>query len=480
MYTFNLKAKLISNEKYAILFIFSIASLIRIIPELIAYPYPIGYDVINYYIPVLTHFDKYWSTISGQFPFYVSLLHIINIGLSLSPHFVVTTFAIITYGVFAVSIFFIGHKIFKINITYSYYLTFFVIFQIPVLRTTWDLHRDLFSLSMMFLMLSIIHERKKTNKTVIIIAASILSAIIAISDRMVGLLCILSLITYSFTAKNRLTILCSVICAFSFILFSIAGYGILHSNTVEGIKRSQSSMPTSYNPTNLLILFFVYNGLITPTGIIGFKLWKNKMLKIPLLITAIGAFSWIVFQKVELLVADRWTILFGIFLSIFSGYGVIQLTRTNTNVAKILGGSFICIVVVLGITYAIIPNDAPFSLYGIAGKYIHNFAPLTMQFNAMDISDNDNLMHLISWINNNTDPNSVIIGEKHWRGWMEIKLQDKRIYFFSDDVNALSKDLFNKHAEFYMITNNGNQPSLIFQNIEVVYSDHIFNLYKIK
>ena len=151
MLLLNVKERLINSEKYAILFIFSIASLVRTIPELIAYPYPIGYDVINYYIPVVTNFDKYWPTISGQFPFYVSLLHVIsnNIGSSISPHFVVTAFAIITYGIFGVSIFFIGRKVLKINISYSMYLAFFVIFQLTVLRTTWDLHRDLFSLSTM-------------------------------------------------------------------------------------------------------------------------------------------------------------------------------------------------------------------------------------------------------------------------------------------------------------------------------------------
>ena len=109
MLLMNIKERLIYSEKYAKLFIFSIASLVRTVPELIAYPYPLGYDVINYYIPVVTNFDKYWPAISGQFPFYVSLLYFINnnIGSSLSPHFVVTTFAILTYGIFGVSIFFI-------------------------------------------------------------------------------------------------------------------------------------------------------------------------------------------------------------------------------------------------------------------------------------------------------------------------------------------------------------------------------------
>jgi hypothetical protein len=488
MLLMDVKERLINSEKYAILFIFSIASLVRTVPELIAYPYPIGYDVINYYIPVVTNFDKYWPTISGQFPFYVSLLYVINnniVGSYISPHFVVTTFAILTYGIFGVSIFFIGRKVLKINISYSMYLAFFVIFQLTVLRTTWDLHRDLFSLSTMLLLFSIIYERKDVNnRIVIIIAGIILSAITAISDRMVGLLCMLSLTIYAFTApKNRLIILCSLVCTFSFAFSLIQGYGSLHNNTIESLKSSQTIVPPSYNPTNLLILFLVYNGLVTPLGIIGFKLWKNKLLKIPLLITGIGAFSWILFQKLEFLVADRWIILFGIFLSIFAGYGIIQLSaKKNTNVAKIIGHSFLSIIIAMGIIYAVMPYDESFVLYGIAGKYIQEFAPLSMQFNALDIYDNDNLIDLVSWINNNTDPHSLIIGEKHWRGWMEIKLQDERDYIFSDDVYALYKKLVSEHTtSFYMITSNGiKPPPETLKNIEMVYSDQIFNLFKIK
>ena len=487
MLLMNAKERLINSEKYAILFIFSIASLVRTVPELIAYPYPIGYDVINYYIPVVTNFDKYWPAISGQFPFYVSLLYVIhnNIGSSISPHFVVTTFAILTYGIFGVSIFFIGRKVLKINISHSMYLAFFVIFQLTVLRTTWDLHRDLFSLSTMFLLFSIIYERKDINNRIVIIAGIILSAITAISDRMVGLLCILSLIIYAFTAaKNRLTILCSLVCTISFVFSLIQGYGSLHNNTIELIKSSQAIVPPSYNPTNLLILFLVYNGLVTPLGIIGFKFWKNKLLKIPLLITGIGAFSWIFFQELELLVADRWIILFGIFLSIFAGYGIIELSaKKNTNFAKIIQRSFLSIIVAMGILYAVMPYDEYFVLYVIAGKYIQEFAPLSMQFNVLYIYDNDNLIDLISWINNNTDPHSLIIGEKHWRGWMEIKLQDERDYIFSDDIYALYKNLVSEHTtSFYMITSNGIKPPPpeTLKNIEMVYSNQIFNLFKIK
>ena len=43
------------------------------------------------------------------------------------------------------------------------------------------------------------------------------------------------------------------------------------------------------------------------------------------------------------------------------------------------------------------------------------------------------MMSAISWINKNTQPNAIIIGEKDWRGFMELYLQDHRNFRFSDD-----------------------------------------------
>jgi hypothetical protein len=147
-----------------------------------------------------------------------------------------------------------------------------------------------------------------------------------------------------------------------------------------------------------------------------------------------------------------------------------------------MGRSFLYVSIAMGVIYAVIPYDESFVLYGLAGKYIQGFAPLSMQFNALDINDNDNLIDLVSWINNNTDPHSLIIGEKHLRGWMEIKLQDGRDYIFSDDLYSLYKNLVSEHhtTSFYMITNNGIKLPETLKNIEIVYSDQIFNLFKIK
>ena len=78
--------KLGIKEKHIVLFLFSTACLIRLLPEVISYPYPIGYDVINYYIPVTTNFSEHWAQVSTQFPLYALLLNITRIATDISPH----------------------------------------------------------------------------------------------------------------------------------------------------------------------------------------------------------------------------------------------------------------------------------------------------------------------------------------------------------------------------------------------------------
>lgn len=85
------------------------------------------------------------------------------------------------------------------------------------------------------------------------------------------------------------------------------------------------------------------------------------------------------------------------------------------------------------------PYDNPFTIYGIAQSGIKNFFPVTMQFNSLDIKDNSKLLSAIDWINRNTEPDAVIVGEKYWRGYIELYIEEQRIYRFSGDPNNLAE-----------------------------------------
>jgi hypothetical protein len=476
------------------LMLFIMGCVIRLVPELFAYPYPIGYDVINYYIPVTTNFADHWAQISSQFPLYVSFLHLAQIATGLTPHTIVVIFATVTFGFFAVSVFLIARKLLKVDSRNAFFVTAFVIFQIAVLRTTWDLHRDVFALTIMFFVFALIYRESEKNGPKNLGWEFILTLILCVlavsTARIVGSLFIVSLIIYSCIFKTKPVILCTILALSFFTMELFINHNITSNIVHDTISKmgNGSSVPSNfYNPKNLLYLFVVVDGLLVPSGIIGFVKLKNGiLLKIPLLITVAASFSWTVFPLNGLLVADRWIILLGIILSIFSAYGISQLVlsikirphRLSNLASTILSFSILGMFITMGILYEILPNARePFMLwYGVARSYTEHFVPPSMQYNSLELSDNNKIISAISWINKNTQPNSIIIGEKHWRGFMELYLHDHRTFRFSDDLPALTSGLI-KHpvGPVYLIHYSDTRG-----NNSNIYSNELFSINKIR
>jgi hypothetical protein len=462
---------------------------------MIAYPYPIGYDVINYYIPVLSNFDIHWHTTSHEFPLYVYLLHLIGGAVGSSPYITVLASAIFMFGMLSVSIFMIGIRILNISVTESVFLSVFVMVQMAVLRTTWDLHKDVFSISLMFFVFSLIAVNKSissSNQLIKSIASIILSSIIAMSDKMVGGLFSFSLFIYAINSKNKIAVLSSIAALFVFIVALLTGstlwndlskFSFIEHQTVTVRHIGISS--ASYNPFNLLISFITVNGLLVPAALLGLRHGRDdKILKIALLITIFGSFSWILFPNDESLVANRWIILTGIFLSIFAGNGFIILSKriggrkSKTTYPVLL--ITIAIFGIIGISYVASPYRSPFILYEIVRGYIGSFEPASMQFNSLDIKANPMLLSAIDWINKNTRPNATIIGASHLRGWMELKLEhDRTFHFFNSKEDILDFLRNTKSQNSYLFSLKGENPDLPAINIKNVYRSELISISRV-
>jgi hypothetical protein len=431
---------------------------LRTAPELAAYPYPIGYDVVNYYIPVVENFDQHWPETVGQFPLYVLIVHYVQMATGLSSHSAVAVIAVATFGVFGISLYCLGRSLLKLGIVPSAFLAVFVVFQMAVLRTAWDLHRDVFALTVMMLAFSLLGRNDNSWKGIAIILA--LAALTVAADRMIGALLCVSLVAYSIMTRRKDVISTSAFAAGLFSILIIASYSGVDVSP-SGIAVSPEKTQTFYNPQNLLTLFAVANGLIVAPAAIGFLRMKNHLLKVPLLVSIAGSFSWLAFPDIGQLVADRWIILAGIFLGVFAGYGILYTIKNlNPRTSIAVAGSVLAAFAVIGLAYTVMPYDSPFALYEAARTSIENFGPPTMQFNSLDIQDNDKLLSAIAWINHNTEQDAVIVGEKHWRGFMDLYLQDDRTYRFSGDPLALAQALERQEKPVYMIKFDPNSPAM--------------------
>jgi hypothetical protein len=326
-----------------------------------------------------------------------------------------------------------------------------------VLRTFWDLHRDVLALAAMLFVFSLL-SRKDSGWKVLSITLTLTVITVAV-DRMIGALLCMSIATYLIITRRKNVALTAILAISLFSILMVASHqSSYHNSNTITVGTLGIDIPNSYSQGNLLIYFLVVNCLVAVPAIVGFLRMQKILLKIPLLVSLAGSFSWLVFPENNLLAADRWIILTGIFLSVFAGYGILHLVnKLKSNLSAMVACSILVAYALIGLAYALMPYDSPFILYGAAQNYIKNFAPVTMQFNSLDIQDNDNLLLAIAEINENTEHNAIIVGEPHWRGFMELYLKDDRIYQYSNDPLALARSLEQQGYDVYLIEVEGNQ-----------------------
>ena len=453
------KSRTFTSEKHAILVVFILCIALRAAPELIAYPYPIGYDVINYYIPTVTNFEDKWDIVSKQFPLYVTFLYLVSITTGLPAYSVIVAVIIAMTGIFGVSIFYLGRTLLKLGISHSAFIAIFAILQLAVLRTTWDFHRDIFALTTMMFVFSLLSRNNAGWKSLALILG--LTALTVAADRMVGALFSVSVAVYAIVTRRRDIALTGILAIAMFYALAVSTQSTPDIKTITSteIPQNNQELKEFYNPIDLLLFFIVVNGLLLAAAAIGFLNMKNSLLKIPLLVCLMGSFSWLVFPENRYLLADRWIILAGIFLSVFAGYGILHLIR-NLRRRFTIAGCILGAFAVLGVSFAVIPHHSATALYGIIGLHSEHLPPLTMQFNSIDVEDNDELLSAIAWINKNTEQDALIVGQNHWRGFMELYLENERTYHFSEDPQTTAEALSKRGQQVYLVEFSSTSPTL--------------------
>jgi hypothetical protein len=453
------KSRTFTSEKHAILVVFILCIALRAAPELMAYPYPIGYDVINYYIPTVTNFEDKWDIVSKQFPLYVTFLYLVSITTGLPAYSVIVAVIIAMTGIFGVSIFYLGRTLLKLGISHSVFIAIFAILQLAVLRTTWDFHRDIFALTTMIFVFSLLSRNNAGWKPLALILG--LTALTVAADRMVGALFSVSVAVYAIVTRRRDIALTGIFAIAMFYALAVSTQSTPDIKTITSteIPQNNKELKEFYNPIDLLLFFIVVNGLLLAAAAIGFLNMKNTLLKIPLLVCLMGSFSWLAFPENRYLLADRWIILAGIFLSVFAGYGILHVIR-NLRRRFTIAGCILGAFAVLGVSFAVIPHHSATALYGIIGLHSEHLPPLTMQFNSIDVEDNDELLSAIAWINKNTEQDALIVGQNHWRGFMELYLENERTYHFSEDPQTTAEALSKRGQQVYLIEFSSTSPTL--------------------
>ncbi|MDQ4073321.1 MAG: hypothetical protein M3162_03345 [Thermoproteota archaeon] len=430
---------------------FGIGSLTRTIPVVLNFPYPVGYDSVNYYLPVLYTLSDNGSTFTISFPVYISLVYFLSEVFQSDIYYSFILTNIFLYGFFATSIFLLSKNILNQSFNRSLLYSVFVVFQLSVLRISWDLYRDLLSLVLFHIFLLIIgyikgHQNMKRLDSVLSNASIfIISIVTVLSDRMIGILLILSSFIFSILQKNKFLFFSNMFLFLAFIIYFLAFDNITYISKFNflDVLFNPEFDRNSFSQVDVAILFLSLYCFILPFFLIGFIKSKAPavgaplILKIPLILSVLFSFSWIFIPNYGHLVPERWVIISGIYFSIFGLYGFFYLVdsfSTTLLLKKIFSLIFLSSFVIYGLMFLALPYEESFTIPSLFKSQTENLFPLSMSFNTMDTNKNRDLINSIDWINTNTSLQSVIVGTKHWKGWFSLFLDHPRKYLYVEDL----------------------------------------------
>ena len=381
---------------------------IRAIPELLAGPYPIGYDTIASYVPIM----YYWASgnlgpfnpaIGGWFLFAV-------LGLTyqltrLDPVIIAKATGPALYGALGLALYYFSRvslgwtqrkSLFLVMIGSTYFIT---------LRVGWDLFRNTLAISFLLLALSLGPDIASNRKSV---GFAILGWLTVATHLLVGAVFLGVVGLDALRRENVITrryVLLAIPAAFQFMLslalLQFQGISLVQLDTTPQLLTSVIYPLYVFLPMSFLIAL----------GLRGFR-GRGLLdwiiicvLGIVLTITPLSTSSYLVGS-------DRWTWMMSIPLSVVAVEGYTRLPqRIKKPMARnIVQYSWAIMMILLTASYLFAPAS-------MALPYYDHFAPSSMLQNTIPVEESPQLVMTMHWLSSNIPKNGILMLHNAIYGW---------------------------------------------------------------
>ena len=400
---------------------FLLPLVLRAIPEIIAGPYPIGWDTIAFYVPSTLD----WSAGKDGFLFMIGeapLLYMFSVPAYLvskvDPVWIFKVLGPVLYGCMIFALF----RFLRLGLSWTDRLAFtssvLTSLYFVTLRISWDLFRNEFGL--IFVLLSIpFLARPRDHKSNFIL--TVLGLLVVASNQFTAVIFLvlvgtraLSLLRKSF--REFLGLFKVAIPGTALFLFMIYAEFV---STGSSFPRQPPLGSTGGVDSSILVLVWAYVP-VASFAFLGMRKVRNGDL-----------FAWVGVCVVAALVTSvpmwglaalsyRWTILLSIPMMVFATGGICTLServqgriRTITffqrNLLKLFGIGL----VVLACLYLFLPAQEAFVYYGVYPSFI----PTSMLQSTVPLSDMASLVRSLQWAATNMKPGMALIANATIYGW---------------------------------------------------------------
>ena len=382
---------------------------IRAIPEIIAGPYPIGYDTIAAYVPFMRDWatgnigTHYTSEVGGWLLFVIFGLTYTS--TRIDPLTIVKIAGPLLYGVLGLSEYFFAEKVLRWDRQKSFLLVLIASVYFVSLRVSWDLFRNTLCLALMLFALVIgINIGSKKRLT----GFSTLILVVALTHLLVATLLVSLVLIQSFV--NRLdfkrilsVIPAAIVCAASLIGFQAQGITAIG----QGLSGAGSLS---------LYVFSLYAFLpLLPMALLGRRTLRSNLVSWWLIICILGVILSTTPLSIssQLVSPDRWTLMMFLPLTVLSVEGFSRLGRSISlrGFKPVIRISWILLLLILFTGYAGLQAETAFPYYSY-------FVPTSMLQSTVPLHDSQDIVISLRWLSANIQPGSTIMALDPIYGWV--------------------------------------------------------------
>ena len=474
--------RIVGSSTMAILSCFLLGFSVRLIPELLSWPHPIGFDTIYYGARIKSgviwhHWSEFFSR---TWLLYAILIPIYNL-IKGDPFILLKFTAPVLYGLNACGIYYFARKGLNWDTKRSLLAVFFFVFQLASLRISWDLYRNTLGLGILLFTLPFIKDLEDRRNFMFFMALSVL-VVLGHELASVILFAVISGVMLSGLLKGEYSrvrrIMTATLPALTLFLTSVYFRVFpIRYQVYTNIIRVHDAIPARVGGIFFLVNYMrvispyqfyqTYVDLVLHVlslfsllyllslSLVLLGVFRNRVLDYWTLLLLVGSFSALFSPFCALNWWDRWMDMLVCPFTFYAVNGIFRLFRLRCRRGLRLGSIFLIFSVLLlmvlsGFAFMSVrfENGGPFySPYTIA------YFPSTMLHNTVLLQDVGGTIEAFGWLNKYMDDNSVVLVQHAFINWAKTYLNNNLtiLYYIRNIDMALNESISLGFSKIYLI-----------------------------
>ncbi|MCW3980150.1 MAG: hypothetical protein NWF11_01605 [Candidatus Bathyarchaeota archaeon] len=472
------------SPRAGLLIAFVFGFMVRMIPEVLSYPHPIGFDTIYYAWRIKEGVIwAHWSGVFSSWLLYALLIPVYE-ALRVEPFVILKLAMPLLFGLNACGVYYLAVKGFNWSARKALFAAGLFSFQIAALGISWHFYRNILGLGILLFNIPWILKERLDSKG--LAAFSVLSLLAVFSHEYASVL-LLSAVLGVVVSKNlsgrRVEAMKVIGAVFPAAVVFVASvfiriypvHTVAQSNVLMAYQTSGHYSGSLFFITDYLTVFDTvqhypnYSSLlasvvslsallyvaILPLAIIGF--FRNRVLNVWTTLLCVGAFGCLLLPFFALDYWNRWMLMLVFPLTFFAANGFVKVLQSARPVAASLwrfGSLRISKRVAKGLVLASITSGFVFmtspmffergGVLGLPTTVV--YLPSTMLSNAVPLSDVESTVEVFQWANTVMDDDSCLLAHDAFFNWARFSLDEQyTIVFFKNDVYG-AIDLATEHG----------------------------------